>query len=171
MCEFFDKDIKYPKWSCVLNCCSECPGVFVPNAETNCDQDVGLPFIHFNRYKNIGYFYLNKNLLSEHCKTCTSWINLEILGKERLKHGNIRNWKFWFSFNTVLHPWKKIVHVNVMTYLWVDTIRTTTNTHMIIKIYVRFWVEKFTLNSFLVVSQFLWRVLRLISFTNWNHKP
>ena len=108
MCEFFDKDIKYPKWSCVLNCCSECPGVFVPNAETNCDQDVGLPFIHFNRYKNIGYFYLNKNLLSEHCKTCTSWINLEILGKERLTHGNIRNWKFWFSFNTVLHPWKKI---------------------------------------------------------------
>ena len=29
MCDFPEKDIKLPKWSCVLNWCSECPGVSV----------------------------------------------------------------------------------------------------------------------------------------------
>ena len=28
MCDFLEKDIKFPNWSCVLNCYSERPGVF-----------------------------------------------------------------------------------------------------------------------------------------------
>ena len=32
MCDFPEKDIKIPKWSCVLNWCSEFPGVFVSGA-------------------------------------------------------------------------------------------------------------------------------------------
>ena len=47
MCYFPDKDIKFPKWSCVLKCCSECPGVFVPDAEINDEDDINLPFIVF----------------------------------------------------------------------------------------------------------------------------
>ena len=35
MCEFPDKYIKYPNWSYVLNCCSEFPGVFDPDASMN----------------------------------------------------------------------------------------------------------------------------------------
>ena len=34
MCDF-PENIKFPKWSCVLNCCSGFPGVFVPGAEMN----------------------------------------------------------------------------------------------------------------------------------------
>ena len=29
MCDFPDKDIKFPKWPCVLNCYSEYPGFFL----------------------------------------------------------------------------------------------------------------------------------------------
>ena len=35
MCNFPDKDIKFSRWLCVLNCCSKCPVVFVPGAEIN----------------------------------------------------------------------------------------------------------------------------------------
>ena len=31
MCYYSDKDIKFPKWSCVLDCCSEFPFVPPPN--------------------------------------------------------------------------------------------------------------------------------------------
>ena len=48
MCDFPEKDIKLPKCSCVLNCCSECNGVFVPDAENNCEEDVNLPLIIFH---------------------------------------------------------------------------------------------------------------------------
>ena len=51
MCDCPDKDIKFPKWSCVLNCCSECTDVFVPDAEMNGDEDVELKFIQFHNYK------------------------------------------------------------------------------------------------------------------------
>ena len=53
MCEFPDKDIKFPKWSCVLNCCSECHGFFSPHTEINLWEVVNLSFICFYHYKSI----------------------------------------------------------------------------------------------------------------------
>ena len=50
MCDFPEKYIKFPKWSCVLNCCSECPGIFVTDAEMNDEDDVNLPLIQFHHY-------------------------------------------------------------------------------------------------------------------------
>ena len=38
--EFPDKYIKLPKWSCILNCCSEGPGVSVTDAEMNHYKDM-----------------------------------------------------------------------------------------------------------------------------------
>ena len=37
----------FPKWSCMLNCCSECPGIFVPDKEINCGENVNLLCIFF----------------------------------------------------------------------------------------------------------------------------
>ena len=50
LCDIFEKDTKLPKWSCVFNCCSECPGVFVPDEEMNNESDVNLPFVRFHHY-------------------------------------------------------------------------------------------------------------------------
>ena len=69
MCDFTEKDIKLQKWSCVLNCCSECPGVFVPDAEINDGDDADLPFILFHHYENIISRYFHKQLFHEHGKT------------------------------------------------------------------------------------------------------
>ena len=44
---------KFSKWSCVLNCCSEFPGVFVTNSEINGDGYLDLPFIHFHHFENV----------------------------------------------------------------------------------------------------------------------
>ena len=77
MCDFTDKYIKSPKWSCVLNFCSECPGVFVPDAEINFDEDVNLPFNNFHHYKNIISCYYHKQIFPEHGKTCTLCMNIE----------------------------------------------------------------------------------------------
>ena len=48
MCDCPDKYIKFTEWLCVLNCCSEYTGVFVTDAEINCDEDIDLPFISFS---------------------------------------------------------------------------------------------------------------------------
>ena len=66
MCDFPEKYTKLPKWSCVLNCCSECPGVFVPDAEINYEDDVNLPFVLFHYYGNISSCSFHKRLLLEH---------------------------------------------------------------------------------------------------------
>ena len=84
MCDCPDKDIKFPKWSCVLNYCSECTDVFVPDAEMNFDEDVDLPFIYFCFYQNIISCPLHKNILPEHGKTCPSCMNLEIFDKVKV---------------------------------------------------------------------------------------
>ena len=58
MCDYPDKDIKFTKWSCVFNCCSECPGFFVTDAEMNSEKDMGLTFILFCQYlKKSRYLY------------------------------------------------------------------------------------------------------------------
>ena len=41
------------KWSCVLNVCSECPGLFVPDVEMNDEKYVGITFISFHHNENI----------------------------------------------------------------------------------------------------------------------
>ena len=56
---------------------SECPGVFVPGVEMNDEDDVKLPFIRFYHYKNIISCYLQKQLLTDHVKTCPSCMNIE----------------------------------------------------------------------------------------------
>ena len=76
MCDFPDKDMKFPKWSCVLNCCSECPGVFVTHEEINCEEGVNLPLICFCHYLNISSFYFHKQLFFKHVKICTLYVNL-----------------------------------------------------------------------------------------------
>ena len=47
MCDFPEKYFKLPKWSRVLNCCSEFPVVLVTYAEINDEYDVNLKFIQF----------------------------------------------------------------------------------------------------------------------------
>ena len=44
MCDCPNKYIKFTKWPCVLNCCSKCHSVLVPDAKVNDDEDVDLPF-------------------------------------------------------------------------------------------------------------------------------
>ena len=50
-------------WSCMLNFCIGCPGVFVTDAEIICEEDVNVPFIYFHHYKNISSHSLHKQLL------------------------------------------------------------------------------------------------------------
>ena len=45
MCEFTEKYTKLTKWSCLLNCCTECPGVFVPDVEMNAEDYAYLTLI------------------------------------------------------------------------------------------------------------------------------
>ena len=82
-----------------------------------------------------------------------------------------RNWNFWFSFATCLHPWKIISQVNNITCLWVDTLVMTANAHVILHKDARHLVKIFTHNIYLVVSPFLFRELRLRNLINWNHPP
>ena len=65
---------------------------------------------------------------------------------------------------------KIIVQVNGMTCLWVNIISKNVNTHVIIQKDLRLWSNKLTIIISMVVSQFLWRVLRLINLTNWGHQ-
>ena len=79
--EFTDKYIKFLKCSCVLNCCSECPGVFLRDAEIIGDKDMDLPLIIFNHYENITSFNFHKQILPKHGKTCILCINIENFDK------------------------------------------------------------------------------------------
>ena len=65
----------------MLNCCSECPGVFVPDAETNDENDANLPLIKFHHYKNTSSCYLNKQLFPKNGKTRPSFMNIEKVKK------------------------------------------------------------------------------------------
>ena len=58
----------FSKWSCVLNCCSEFPGVFVTNSEINGDGYLDLPFIHFHHYQSTRSCSFHNQLLPEHGK-------------------------------------------------------------------------------------------------------
>ena len=51
MCDFTEKYFDLTKLSCVLNCCSEYPGVFVPDEEIIDEDDLNLPFIQFQHCK------------------------------------------------------------------------------------------------------------------------
>ena len=81
MSDCTNKYIKFPNWSCVLKCCSECPGVFVTDSEMSSNKDVEILFICLHYYENISYCYLHKELLPEHVKTYTSCINVENVDK------------------------------------------------------------------------------------------
>ena len=60
----------------MLNCCSEFPGVFVPDEEMNCDEDVDLPFIHLHHKKNVSFFSYHKNPLPDNGKQFPLCMNL-----------------------------------------------------------------------------------------------
>ena len=69
LCDYPDKDVRLPKYSCVLNCCIEFPGVFVTDSKINCDNNMDSPFICSCRYENIISCYLRKYLLPDNVKT------------------------------------------------------------------------------------------------------
>ena len=56
-----------------------------------------------------------------------------------------------------------------MKCLWCDTVSLTENTHVIMQKYVRYLLNKFTHNNYLVVSTFLWKELRLSNLTSSKH--
>ena len=58
-----------------------------------------------------------------------------------------------------------------MKFLWFNKISLTANAYVIIHKYIRYLVNKFTPNNYLVVGTFLWRELHLSTFKNWNHPP
>ena len=68
MCDITQKYSKLPNCSCVLNCCSECPGFFVLDEEMNDEDDVNIPLILFPRYKNISSCSFHKQLFPAHLK-------------------------------------------------------------------------------------------------------
>ena len=135
--------IKFPKWSCVLNCCSECPGIFVTDAEINDEDDVNLPFIQFYHYKNISFCYFHTQLFPDHGKICPSWMNLEFFEKGTfttrksllLKSCIILDFhseyyipdigKLAFHLPHVYILGKIIVWVNGMICLWFNTLSLT----------------------------------------------
>ena len=93
---------------------------------------------------------------------------------------------FWFFFqNITFHKLKfcifmchvftfleKInVQVNSMMCLWFNKISLTANAHVIMQKYISYLLNKFTHNTSLVVSLFLWRELCLITLKNWIHPP
>ena len=51
MCPFPMQDVDIPSWSCVFGCCSDCPGLKIPNAERSNENFV--PLISFKVYKNV----------------------------------------------------------------------------------------------------------------------
>ena len=75
--DFPDKYIRFTKWECVSNFCSECPGVFVADAKIDCEDYVILLFIRFYHYKNISSCYSHKQTFTDHGKTCPLWMNIE----------------------------------------------------------------------------------------------
>ena len=85
MCDFTDKDTKFPKCSCMLNGCSECTGVFVPDTELNGDEDVKLPFIHsFSSLQNIRSCCFHKQVSSDHGKSCPLCMNIKKVEKGKV---------------------------------------------------------------------------------------
>ena len=81
MCDFPNKYIKLTKFSCVLRCCIEFPGLFVPDAEINGENYVDLPFIRFYHYENISSCHFHKQILPAHGKTFPLCMNLENIDK------------------------------------------------------------------------------------------
>ena len=68
----------------MLNCFIGCPDIFVTDAEINGEEYVDLPFIFSYRYENIRSFYLHKQLLPEHGKTCPLFFNSENVEKVKV---------------------------------------------------------------------------------------
>ena len=84
LCVTFLKNISiFPKWSCVLNCCSECTGVFVLDAEMNDEDDANIPFIQIHHCVNISSCSLHKHVFTEHGKICPSCMNIENAEKRK----------------------------------------------------------------------------------------
>ena len=54
MCACLGKDIKISIWGCVLYCCRECSGVFVPDTKMNRGKYLYFPFI-FHHYERVIY--------------------------------------------------------------------------------------------------------------------
>ena len=81
-----------------------------------------------------------------------------------------KNWSFWISFATYLHPWKTNTgKQHDMFVSWQNEFDW--NTHLIMQKYVRYLVKKSTHNNSLVFSSFLWRDFLLSTLTYWNHQP
>ena len=77
MCDCPDKDIKLKIGQVFWKKISDCPGVYIPDADINDDEDMELPFICFHRYESFSSCYLNQNFLPDNSKTYTSCTNIE----------------------------------------------------------------------------------------------
>ena len=75
--DFPEKDIKLPKWSCVLNCRSKWPTVFFTGAEINFEEDMNLTFIRFHHCKILSSCYSQNQMFIDHGKICHSCKNIE----------------------------------------------------------------------------------------------
>ena len=57
-----------------------------------------------------------------------------------------------------------------MKLLWVNTIGTISNAHVMMMKCFSFWLKKLTLNNYVVISQFLCRIFCLSTLKNLIHK-
>ena len=68
----------------MLNCCSECSGLFLPDAEINSDKDEELKFIRFRHYESIRYCSFHKQILTNKVKMCSSCMYIENVDKVKV---------------------------------------------------------------------------------------
>ena len=70
---------------------------------------------------------------------------------------NSSDWKWIFICHVFKSLGKTIVQVNNMTCFWVKTLILIVNSHVIMQKDVRYSVNNFNNNNYLVVSKFIWR--------------
>ena len=70
----------------MLNCCSECPDVFVTDEEMNDGEDTELLFIPFCYYESVRYCSLHNQIYTENDKIFPLFMRLDFFIKERLQH-------------------------------------------------------------------------------------
>ena len=91
------------------------------------------------------------------------WIFIQNITFHKLKH--------WLFICHMFKSFQKtIVQLNCMTCFWVDTIILTENSDTIMQKYVRYLVNKFTHNIYLVVSPFICRELKQTNIPDRNQQ-
>ena len=123
MWDFPGKDIKLPKWSCVWNFCSECPGIFLLMQKwvmtrmwtfhsfdfitTKIQAIVILTKRYFLIMENMSFMHEYRKFrgmksynTENYCTEIIQYFRFSI----RILYSS--SWKIIFSFEILLHPWK-----------------------------------------------------------------